>query len=119
MWPPTIQNPGSAHALLLTIESQSSLNYAELDTLFSCVADLVNKRPIAIRNYTEEDWYAVTPNDLLLQRTRNYVPCASFWDNDNLTKRQQTMAELELTWWNMWIRQAISHLVPLKKWKVE
>ena len=105
--------------LELTINSQASLNYAELDTVFSSVANLVNQRPIAVRNYTEEDFHAICPNDLLLQRTKNTVPGAVYGDNDNLTKRQQVMHELETTWWNMWVRQALPHLVPFKRWKVE
>ena len=53
----------------LTIASQTNLNYAELDTLFSRVADIVNCRPVAARSFTEEDFHAISPNDLLLQRT--------------------------------------------------
>ena len=81
--------------------------------------NIINQRPIAIRSFTEEDLHAVTPNDLLLQRTRNTVPGVVYADNDNFTKRQQVMQELESVWWTMWIRQAIPHLVPYRKWKVE
>ena len=34
--------------LELTVESQSNLTYAELDTLFSSVANIINQRLIAI-----------------------------------------------------------------------
>ena len=105
--------------LELTINSQASLNYAQLDIVFSSVANLVNQRPFAVRNYTEEDYHVICPNDLLLQRTKNSVQGAVYGDNDNLTKRQQVMHELETTWWNMWVRQALPHLVPFKRWKVE
>ena len=52
--------------LALTLASQSTLNYAELYILFSRVANIVNNRPIAVRNFTEGDIHAITPNDLLL-----------------------------------------------------
>ena len=44
--------------LELTLASQSSLNYAEIDTLFSTVANLVNQRPIAVRSFVEDDFHA-------------------------------------------------------------
>ena len=103
----------------LTLASQSTLNYAELDTLFSSVANTVNQRPIAIRNFTDEDLHAITPNDLLLGRTKNVVPGAQFSREDSITKRQEVLKELEETWWNQWIVQALPHLVPYKRWKTE
>ena len=58
----------------LTLASQSSLNYAEIDTSFSSVANTVNIRPIAVRSHVVEDLHTITPIDLLLGRTRNTVP---------------------------------------------
>ena len=103
----------------LTLASQSTLNFAELDTLFSSVSNIVNQRPIAVRSFTEDDLHAITPNDLLLQRTKNTVPGVTYGENDNLTKRQEVMKEIEDTWWNQWITQALPHLVPFKRWKHE
>ena len=70
--------------LQLTLDSQSSLNFAELDTLFCSVSDIVNRRPIGVRNFTQDDWQAITPNDLLLGRSRNKVPGVSFSEEDSL-----------------------------------
>jgi len=105
--------------LALTLASQSTLNYAELDTLFSSVANIVNQRPIAVRSFTEEDCHAITPNDLLLQRTKNTIPGVVYGTDDSITKRQEVLRELEQAWWDMWIVQALPHLVPYKKWKQE
>ena len=105
--------------LALTLASQSTLNYAELDTLFSRVANIVNCRPIAVRNFTEGDIHAITPNDLLLGRTRNSVPGPKYGDNDSLTRRQEVIEELEKTWWHMWIVQVLPQLVPYRRWKTE
>ena len=105
--------------LALTLASQSTLNYAELDTLFSSVANIVNQRPIAVRSFTEEDCHAITPNDLLLQRTKNTIPGVMYGTDDSLTRRQEVLQELEQAWWDMWIVQALPHLVPFKKWKLE
>ena len=103
----------------LTLASQATLNYAELDTLFARVANIVNWRPIAIRSFTEEDMHAITPNDLLLVRTRNRVPGPNYGGNDSLTRRQDVIDEMEQTWWQMWIVQALPNLVPYRRWKTE
>ena len=103
----------------LTLASQSALNYAELDTLFSSVANLVNQRPIGVRSYTDEDLHAITPNDLLLQRSRNTVPGLQYDANESITRRQQFMMEVEQLWWEQWSIQVIPHLVPFRRWKLE
>jgi len=105
--------------LALTLASQTTLNFAELDTLFSSVANIVNQRPIAVKSFTEEDSHAITPNDLLLQRSRNTVPGVVYGTDDSLTRRQEVIRELEQAWWDMWIVQALPHLVPYKKWRQE
>ena len=103
----------------LTLASQKTLNYAELDTLFSMIANTVNQRPIAARNFTDDDFEAITPNDLLLQRSRNTVPGIKFEEDESLTRRQVVMQEMEKMWWDMWIVQALPLLVPYKKWRLE
>ena len=46
----------------LTFASQSTLNYAELDTLFTStsVSNVVNQRLIAVRDFTEDDLHVGT-----------------------------------------------------------
>ena len=105
--------------LELTLASQSSLNYAEIDTLFSSVANLVNQRPIAVQSYVEDDFHAITPNDLLLGRTRNTVPGPVYDANESVTRRQEAIQELEQAWWDQWVVQALPHLVPFRRWKSE
>ena len=105
--------------LSLTLASQTTLNYAEMDTLFSCVAIIVNNRPIGVRSFIEEDLVALTPNDLLLQRARSEVSDLDFDTSDNLTKRQEVLREVEETWWQQWFTQVLPHLVPYRRWKVE
>ena len=106
-------------SLALTLASQRTLNFAELGTLFSSVANVVNQRPIAVQNYTEEDYHAICPNDLLLQRSKNTVPGVQYAEEETVTRRQQVMKEIEDTWWRQWIVQALPHLVPFKKWRQE
>ena len=75
------------NTLGLTLASQKRLTIAELDTLFSSVANIVNQRPIAVKNFTDEDYCAITPHDLLLQRSRNVVPGVQYEEEETLTWR--------------------------------
>ena len=70
------------NTLDLVLASQATLNFAELDTVFSSVANIVNMRPIAVRSFTVEDLHGICPNDLLLQRTTNSVPGLTYRNND-------------------------------------
>ena len=90
-----------------------------MDTLFSQVADIVNRRPIAVKNFTDDDFQAITPNDLLLGRSRNMVPGPVYGFNDSITKRQELIEDMEQLWWDQWVKQAFPHLVPFKRWKWE
>ena len=75
--------------------SQKTLNYAELVTLFSMIANTVDQRPIAARNFTDNDFEAITPNDLLLQSSRNKVPGILFEEGESLNQTQVVMQEME------------------------
>ena len=71
-----------------TIASQKTLNYAELDTLFASIANTVNQRPVGAKNFTNDDFDVITPNDLLLGRSRNSVPGVKYCEGEALTRRQ-------------------------------
>ena len=47
------------NTLELVLESQTILNYAELDTVFSSVANIVKMRQIAVRSFTDEDLHSI------------------------------------------------------------
>ena len=68
-----------------------------------------------MKSFTDEDIHAVTPNYLLLGLSRNSVPGAVYGHNDSLTCRQETIHEIEQTWWNQWIALALPQLVLYKR----
>jgi hypothetical protein len=80
--------------LMPVLASQSTLIFAELNTLFSSVAIIVNQRPTVIKSFTEEDTHTITPDDLLLQRNENTDPGVAHGTDDS-TKRQEVFRELE------------------------
>ena len=50
------------------------LNYAELATLLAKAANIVNDRPIGVKNITEDELVPLTVNQLLLGRTSSTPP---------------------------------------------
>ena len=79
----------------------------------------MNQIPLAVKSFTDEDLHAITPNDLLLGRSRNVVPWPRYDHNDSLTKRQETLREMEQLWWDQWIVKVFPNLVPYKQWRTE
>ena len=57
------------NTLLHQLGSHQSLDYAQLEFVFSQTAYILNSRPLGIRNFSHEEFHAVMPNDLLLGRT--------------------------------------------------
>ena len=102
------------------LETNQSLNYAELDTLFASAANVVNQRPLAVRSFSQDDFCSITPNDLLLGRNRLAVqPTQQYGDCDNIGLRLELIEEMEKLWWDQWIKQVFPALVPFRKWKTE
>ena len=56
------------------VTGKPTLNYAELCTLLSRAASVVNDRPIGIKSLTEDELVPLTVNRLLLGRTSSVEP---------------------------------------------
>ena len=64
-----------SHMLASTINGEKlTLNYTELATLLTKAANIVNDRPIGIKNITEDELVPLTINQLLLGRTSSTPP---------------------------------------------
>ena len=50
------------------LQGHLSLDWSELDSLFSQVADIINNRPLGVF-HSEDDYHQICPNDLLLGRS--------------------------------------------------
>ena len=107
-------------SMMSVLETQKDLSYTELETLFSSTANMANQRPLAVRNFTEDDVRSITPNDLLLARNRlPFNAVLVYGDNDNLPKRLDVILELEEVWWSLWLKQVFPSLVPFRRCKFE
>ena len=58
------------HKILMTSTMKCRmLNYAELQSLLTRVANIMNDRPLGIKQFNEDDYVPITPNQLLIGRT--------------------------------------------------
>ena len=101
------------------MDNSKRLNFAELDSIFAQVANIVNQRPIGVKTVSEDDMHPITPNDLLLGRAHNKSPDVKYDTGETLTRRQEVMEELTDAWWESWYKQVFPSLVPYPKWAVK
>ena len=82
------------------LQSHHSLDWAELDSLLSQVASIINSRPLGVF-HAEEDYHQICPNDLLLGRTHrpNYEPDSSEEPEVNVQKMLLDRERLVERWW--------------------
>ena len=80
--------------LVQVVNKHQTLNFAELEGTFLKVAKILNQRPLAIRNYSEDNCVPISPYDLLLGRANGLEDrVVTIWqdlgeDNHNLIAKQ-------------------------------
>ena len=68
----------------------------------------------------EEDPRGITPNNLLLGRSKQVLSSSKqFGDDDNLGKRMQLIQDMEQAFYKSWKVEVFPHLLPYKKWRNE
>ena len=99
------------------IGEKPTLNYAELQSILSRAADVINDRPIGVRNLTEENIVPLTPNQLIQGRTTTARKEASPEEVESFTQVSKYQEELLSVWWRMWAHQVFPSLLPFSKYK--
>ena len=113
------------NTLLTLVNKHQSLNYAELETVYIRVAAIMNRRPLTVRVYNEDDYTPILPSDLLLGRTTNLEnKVVTVWtgphpDNTNLERKQEEMTKMVDAWWNIWQRDSFTLFSPRRKWTIQ
>ena len=106
------------HLLANTIITEKpTLHYAELQSLLSRAANIVNDRPIGVRSLTEDELLPLTVNQLLLGRTATVEPAQVEVEPEGYVAADQYLRELMSVWWKMWKQRALPHLLPYYKWE--
>ena len=96
----------------------------ELQTSFKIVASVLNSRPIYARwgprGGDDPDFLSpLTPNMLLTGRANSEVPVRDYELSDKPLYRLQYVEECLAQWWNQFMAQNFSSLVPRQKWVFE
>ena len=99
------------------LQSHLSLDWSELDSLFSQVASIINNRPLGIF-HAEEDFHQICPIDLLLGRTHRPTSEPDLLDKpeEDIMKIMSDREQLVQRWWKEWERKVFPTLLPRKKW---
>ena len=106
------------HLLANTIISEKpTLSYAELQTLLSRAANIVNDRPIGVKGLTEDELVPLTVNQLLLGRTASVEPVQCEVEPEGYVAADQYVRELMSSWWKLWKQRALPYLLPYYKWQ--
>ena len=109
--------------LLEKVTSWQLLDHQQMETLLIQIASILNDRPLSARSFGEEDFHAITPNDLLLgrkpgRRNRTFVN----FDTPDVpihslkTKIQDVLEKVEC-WWEKWNNDVFPLLATRKKWQ--
>ena len=102
------------------MDGHELLDYSELETALLRVADTVNRRPLTARFYSEDEFYPVSPSDLLLGRAAGYQGTVREGDvSSSLSERLEKVNRLVDLWWERWEAAAFSLFTPRRKWKQE
>ena len=92
------------------------LTLSEMQTVLYETANIVNERPIGTTPKTIEDGSYLCPNDILLGRSSNKVPCGEFKQTLNSRKRIYFVQRLVDGFWKKWTSSYFPSLLERKKW---
>ena len=93
-----------------------TLNFQEWTLLLHRVANISNERPLGVRSITEDIIVPITPNQLLIGKTRGSVTCPDALP-DEYTK-QKTYSDILLqSWWSAWYPQVFDNLIPYQSYR--
>ena len=96
---------------------ESVLSFSEFQLMMYEIGNIINSRPIGVVTGDDPDYLNhLTPNDLILGRSRNEVPHGPFESKPSLTKRFQYIQSLIDNWWKSWYLTVLPTLVPSYKW---
>ena len=96
----------------------------ELETSFRIIASILNNRPIYARwgprGGDDPDYLSpLTPNMLLTGRANSEVPVRSYDQSDKPLLRLRYVEDCLAQWWNQYMAQNFTSLVPRQKWFLE
>lgn len=114
MWERQIR---SVRKILNSVVKQQALDEEGLQTLMCEVEAIINSRPLTRVSDDPNDLEPLTPNHLLLLKTKPLIPPGVFDQKDTYSRRRwrqvQYMAEL---FWKRWTKEYLPDLQQRQKW---
>ena len=105
------------------LERREDLDFHEADAALRKVGEILNRWPLSIRSATEDNYYAITPGDLLLGRAaglpQDTEDLGGLEQDEEVARMLPAQEQLAKEWWLEWTRSCFSDLVPRAKWKVK
>ena len=105
-------------ALMKQITAGSLLNFAQLEAMLFKVSAILNSRPLSARSFSEGDFQAITPRDLLLGVAPALSPeeglrqaCLDL-SPERLGRLTATVEERVQAWWEQFFADVFPLLVP-------
>ena len=93
-----------------------TLNYQEWVLLLHRVSNISNERPLGVKNMTEDIIQPLTPNQLLIGRTKGKVTCPDSLP-ENYSQQKTYSDTLLQTWWSHWYPQVFDNLIPYQSYR--
>ena len=113
-WVPSNVSKATGCSLVATKKTKKkpTLSYAELSTLLAKAANIVNDRPIGVKNVTEDKLVPLTVNQLLLGQTSSTPPPDHERPEENYRAANMYLHNLTQIWWKLWLEQGFPPLLP-------
>ena len=105
-------------SLVRQVNSGALIDFAQLEALLLRVAALMNSRPLSARSFTEEDFMAIMPRDLLLGASPG-GPGEGFAEQERMDEQDHRLArmvkgveEKVKLWWTHFFHDVFPLLIP-------
>ena len=92
------------------LDNSFTMDFVQLEVAFAKVAEILNNRPIGIKSWTEEDFFAICPADLLHGRTADVgsiqptsTDLAFLTDPNLLGQQLEDVTRFVDSWWAEWL----------------
>lgn len=117
---------GCAESLIKSVKKalkvaigEQILSFPELQTVMFEAANIVNERPIGVKNKNIDDGNFLCPNNLILGRASIRVPSGPFTNNPSFRKRNLFIQKLADAFWKVWLRDYFPCLMIRQKWHIK
>ncbi|XP_063843679.1 uncharacterized protein LOC135090655 [Scylla paramamosain] len=106
--------------VMTRVIGDSTLTFGELQSAMFEIANMLNERPIGMKNGSDcTKGSYLCPNDLILGRASVHTPEGVFDSSTNTRTRQRFINAIVKSFWKKWMMHYFSTLIVQQKWHCE